>query len=166
MTSEAPRRLHPAAIVVDGAALDAAALRRHRARRDRARHAAGATRSCSRSPASPAALGIGYARWRKTTYWIDDGALHFRSGVFTPDEKIVPRARVQAVDTATGPLQRLFGVVELRVQVPGAADEDEIVLAAVTHEEAARLRQALGQPAPAAPDERVGSACATCCSPR
>jgi len=102
-----------------------------------------------------AGLGLGYARWRKTTYWLQDAALHFRSGIFTPDEKIVPRARVQAVDTATGPLQRLFGVVEVRVQVPGASDADEIVLAAVTHEEAARLRLALGQPAPAAPAERV-----------
>ena len=102
-----------------------------------------------------AGLGLGYARWRRTSYWLQDGALHFRAGLFTPDEKIVPRARVQSVDTATGPLQRLFGVVEVRVQVAGAADEDEIVLAAVTHEEAARLRLALGQPAPAPPDERV-----------
>jgi putative membrane protein len=103
------------------------------------------------------AISVVIARvsWRRTTYWIDDVALHLRSGVFTPDERIVPRARVQAVDTGAGPLQRLFGVVELRVQTPGASDDDEIVLTAVTHAEAARVRQALGQPAPSAPDERV-----------
>ena len=67
----------------------------------------------------------------------------------------MPRARVQPVDTSTGLLQRMFGVVELRVQVPGAADKDEVVLSAVTHEESARLCSALGQPEPAAPDERV-----------
>lgn len=98
---------------------------------------------------------IGYRRWAATTYWLDDVALHHRSGVFTPDTKLVPRARVQSVDTSTGVLQRLFGVVELRVQVAGASDEDEIVLTAVTHEEAARLRRALGQPEPRPPDERV-----------
>lgn len=94
-------------------------------------------------------------RWRHTTYWIDDVALHLRSGVFTPDERIVPRSRVQSVDTGAGPLQRLFGVVELRVQTPGATDKDEIVLTAVTQDEAARVRRALGQPAPSVPDERV-----------
>ena len=98
---------------------------------------------------------MGFVSWRSTTYWLDDVALHYRSGVFTPDERVVPRARVQAVDTATGPLQRILGVLELRVQVPGAADEDEVVLPAVTPAEAARLRSALGQAEPAAPDERI-----------
>jgi putative membrane protein len=154
MTSDVPRRLHHAAIVVAaigsalqlvGGALLVAIVR-------------------GGSPGTAAALALagiaasvvmGYVRWRTTTYWLDDVALHYRSGVFTPDERVVPRARVQAVDTATGLLQRLFGVVELRVQVPGAADKDEVVLPAVTHEEVARLCDALGQPEPAAPDERV-----------
>jgi putative membrane protein len=100
-------------------------------------------------------LATARVRWRHTTYWIDEVALHLRSGVFTPDERIVPRSRVQAVDTGAGPLQRLFGVVELRVQTPGAGDKDEIVLTAVTLEEAAQVRRALGQPAPSVPDERV-----------
>jgi putative membrane protein len=154
MTSDAPRRLHYAAIAVEavGSALQlvggivlVAVVR-------------GGTPGTA---AVLAALGIavsvavGYVRWSHATYWLDDVALHYRSGVFTPDEKVVPRARVQAVDTATGPLQRLFGVVELRVQVPGASDADEIVLHAITPAEAARLRRELGQPEPAAPDERV-----------
>ncbi|MDQ3723488.1 MAG: PH domain-containing protein, partial [Actinomycetota bacterium] len=154
MTSDAPRRLHHGAVVID-------------ALRSTMQLFAGVVLVAVVRGTPPGlafllalasiavGLGLGYARWRRTTYWLEDGALHLRSGVFTPDEKIVPRARVQSVDTAIGPLQRLFGVVEVRVQVPGAADEDEIVLAAVTQEEAARLRLALGQPAPAAPDERV-----------
>ncbi len=93
--------------------------------------------------------------WRATTYWVDDVALHYRSGIFTPDTKLVPLARVQSVDTANAVLQRLFGVLELRVQVAGASDEEEIVLSAVTYEEAARLRRALGQPEPAPPDAIV-----------
>jgi len=154
MTSETPRRLHVAAIAVDavrsalqlvfGAVLIAVVR--------------GGTPGIA---AGVAVLGIavsfaaGWCTWRRKTYWLDDVALHYRSGVFTPDEKVVPRARVQGVDTVTGPLQRLFGVVQLRVQVPGASDSDEIVLSAVTHEESARLRRALGQPEPAAPDARV-----------
>ena len=102
-----------------------------------------------------ASLVMGFVQWRATTYWLDDVALHYRSGVFTPDERVVPRARVQAVNTANGPLQRLFGVVELRVQIPGAGEDEEVALSAVTPAEAARLRVELGQAAPAAPDERV-----------
>ena len=154
MTSEARRRLHHAAVAIEGL-------------RSTMQLFAGVILVAVVRGTPPglavllalagiaAGLGLGYARWRRTSYWLQDGALRFRAGLFTPDEKIVPGARVQSVDTATGPLQRMFGVVEVRVQVAGAADEDEIVLAAVTHEEAARLRLALGQPAPAAPDERV-----------
>ncbi len=152
MTSEATRRQHPAAIAVQavraalqlfGGIVLVMIVRGS---------GPGTTAAFALAGIAGGAL-IGYLGWRTTTYWIDGPALHYRSGVFTPDEKIVPSARVQGVDTATGLLQRAFGVVELRVQVPGASDADEIVLAAVTHEEAARLRAALGQPAPAEPDE-------------
>jgi putative membrane protein len=156
MTSDPrPRRLHPAAIVVDAVG---AALRLVTSAVVVALIGSGGSSSTALTyGAAGIAVSIlgSWLSWRRTTYWLDDVALHLRSGVFTPDERIVPRARVQAVDTGAGLLQRLFGVVELRVQTPGAADEDEIVLTAVTHAEAALLRSALGQPEPAAPDERV-----------
>lgn len=154
MTSEAPRRLHRAAIAVDAvrAALQLVAgvlvlvL------------VQGGTPGLAAALAGGgigAGAAVGAVQWRRRSYWLDDVALHMRSGVFTPDEKVVPRNRVQGVDTVTGPVQRLFGVVELRVQVAGAASADEIVLSAVTHDEAARLRRELGQPEPAEPDARV-----------
>ncbi len=151
MTSEAPRHLHRAAIAVEAArsalqlfgGIVLVAIVRG--------SAPGTTAALALAGIAGSAL-IGWNVWRKTTYWLDGPALHFRSGVFTPDEKIVPVGRVQGVDTTTGLLQRIFGVVEVRVQVPGVSDADEIVLSAVTHEEAARLRDALGQPAPAEPD--------------
>jgi putative membrane protein len=154
MTSEAPRGLHYAAIAVDAV-------------RSALQFVGGAILIAIIRGESPgvagvmavlgiaASAGVSWVTWRHKSYWLDDVALHYRSGVFTPDESVVPRARVQAVDTARGPLQRLFGVVELRVQVAGASEEEEIVLTAVTHEEAARLRAALGQPAPAEPDAHV-----------
>jgi putative membrane protein len=155
MTSDPqPRHLHRAAIVVEAVS---ASLRLVSSVVLVALLGGGSALTALVLGAIGIAISVVMARvsWRHTTYWIDDVALHLRSGVFTPDERIVPRSRVQAVDTGAGPLQRLFGVVELRVQTPGAADEDEIVLTAVSHAEAARVRQALGQPPPSAPDERV-----------
>jgi len=154
MTSEPPRQLHVAAIVVDAV-------------RSMLQLVGGAVVIAivqGGTPGLAAVMAVGgigasgfvsWITWRRKTYWLDDVALHYRSGVFTPDEKVVPRARVQGVDTVTGPIQRLFGVVELRVQVPGASSSDEIVLAAVTRDEATRLRRELGQPEPAAPDARI-----------
>ena len=77
---------------------------------------------------------VGYVRWQATTYAVDGAALSFRSGVFSPDETIVPIARISAVDTVSGPVQRLFGVVELQVQVAGRA-KPEVTLRAVDEAE-------------------------------
>jgi putative membrane protein len=91
-----------------------------------------------------AAAAIGIARWQATTYRVDDRALHFRSGVFSPDETVVPLERIQAVDTIAGPIQRLFGVTGLHVQTPGGGEDGDVVLSALSARAAADLRAALG----------------------
>jgi putative membrane protein len=95
-------------------------------------------------------LAIGYARWRMTRYWVADGALHFRSGVFSPDTQVIPIGRIAAVDEVQGPIQRAFGVVALDVQTAGGGSGGEIRLPAVSRAEAAALRAELGH-APGAP---------------
>ena len=91
-----------------------------------------------------AAAAIGITRWRMTTYRVDDRALHFRSGVFSPDETVVPLERIQAIDTIAGPIQRLFGVTGLHVQTPGGGEDGDVVLSALSARAAAELRAALG----------------------
>jgi putative membrane protein len=91
-----------------------------------------------------AAAAIGIARWQATTYRVTDRALHFRSGVFSPDETVVPIDRVQAVDTIAGPVQRLFGVSGLQVQTSGGGEQAEVVLSALSDDRARELRAALG----------------------
>ena len=102
---------------------------------------------------------IGYVRWRHTTYSVAGEALHFRSGVISPDETSVPLGRIQAVDATQGPVQRLFGVQELHVQTAGGGSEGEIVLRAVSEAAAAQLRAIAGLPDPVArdlPEWRLG----------
>ena len=100
------------------------------------------------------ALGTGVVGWRTTSYSVAGGALRFQSGVLSPDETVVPVARVQAIDTVQGPLQRAFGVVELHVQTPGGGAAGEVVLRAVAPRDARALRAALGHAEPAAPAAR------------
>lgn len=92
------------------------------------------------------AAATGIVRWQATSYSVGPQALHFRSGVFSPDETVVPLARIQAVDTVTGPVQRLFGVTGLHVQTPGGGEDADVVLSALSADAAARLRAALGHP--------------------
>ncbi|HEX2071313.1 MAG TPA: PH domain-containing protein [Thermoleophilaceae bacterium] len=61
------------------------------------------------------AAWVGYMRWRAETYEIADGAIRHRSGIVSPDETVVPLARVHSIDTSQGPVQRLFGIYELHV---------------------------------------------------
>jgi putative membrane protein len=102
-------------------------------------------------------LVTGLVRWWTTAWWLDDTALHHRSGLVSRDEKAIPRARISSVDTVQGPLQRLFGVLELRVQTPGGGRSAELALRAVRRRDAEALRRALGHAAERArePDARM-----------
>jgi len=99
------------------------------------------------------AVTLGIARWRAETYTVVDGTIRHRRGLISREETVVPLARVHSIDTAQGPLQRLFGVHELHVQTAGGGARGEIVLRAVEPSEARRLRTVAGLPAdPVAPD--------------
>ena len=82
---------------------------------------------------------------------LDGNALHLRNGLLSRNEKVIPRERISSLDTTQGPLQRVFGVLELRVQTPGGGRHAEIVLRAVSRRDAETLRRALGHAAEAAP---------------
>jgi putative membrane protein len=102
-------------------------------------------------------LVVGIVRWRATTYVVDDRAVSVRTGVFSPDETVVPIQRISAVDTVAGPLQRLLGVVELQIQVAGSA-EPEIRLRPLARHDAEAVAAALGHPGATLrePDWRLG----------
>lgn len=79
-----------------------------------------------------------------TTWWVlDTSTVRLKTGVFSERIVSIPLERVQAVDTLRGPIQRLFGVVELHVQAAGGGAGGEIVLKAVTPADAEELRAAV-----------------------
>lgn len=98
------------------------------------------------------AVATGYVRWRAETYEIADAAIRHRHGVISPDETVVPLARIHSIDVTQGPVQRLFGVDELHVQTAGGGEKGEVVLRAVSPAETARLRTAAGLPEATATD--------------
>jgi putative membrane protein len=98
------------------------------------------------------ALVGGVLTWRSERYWVDDSGVHHRRGVLRTQLTTIPIERVQGVDTVRGPVQRLFGVLELRIQSAGGA-AGEVVLRALSPADADALRAALRVAGASAPAE-------------
>lgn len=69
--------------------------------------------------ALPVAAGYGYVSWRVTRYRLAAGDLQVESGVLVRQSRRVPLARLQAVDLVRGPVARVIGLAELRLEVVG-----------------------------------------------
>ena len=96
-----------------------------------------------------AAVAVGAAslvwtwiNWRRFTYAVTDSELVIERGILNRTRRSIPLERIQDVGIEQGPLSRLFGLAEVRVET-GGGDKDEAVLDSVTLAEAARLRGAL-----------------------
>ncbi len=81
--------------------------------------------------------------WRATTYRVSGGAFHFKQGVLQKSERSLPLERIQSVDTVQGVVQRVFGVVGVRVEAAGGGGEPEISLSALSRTAASALREEL-----------------------
>jgi putative membrane protein len=84
----------------------------------------------------------GFLSWRATTYEVSGGAFHLRHGVLQKNERTIPLEHVQSVDTVQGIIQRLCGVVEVRVETAGGgANEPDASLSALDRGAAEALRR-------------------------
>ena len=84
----------------------------------------------------------GFLSWRATTYQITGGAFRLRRGVLQKNERTIPLDHVQSVDTVQGIIQRLFGVVEVRIETAGGGtSEPDASLAALDRDAAEALRR-------------------------
>src|SRR3712207_786818 len=81
--------------------------------------------------------------WRATTYRVSGGAFHLKQGVLQKSERSLPLERIQSVDTVQGVVQRVFGVVGVRIEAAGGGGEPEISLSALSRPAAGALREEL-----------------------
>ena len=107
--------------------------------------------------AGVALLGVlsavwGVLSWQTTTYRVSGGAFHFKRGVLQKSERSLPLDHVQSVSTVQGIVQRLFGVVEVRVEAAGGGGEPEISLPALSQSAARTLREELTSTRRASPE--------------
>ena len=84
------------------------------------------------------------ASWWVFRYEVAGGELRVRSGLIARQERTVPLERVQTVDTGESPLQRVLGVVQVRIETAaGGGRGSDVTLEALTRDDAAALRQRL-----------------------
>jgi putative membrane protein len=88
----------------------------------------------------PFFAGIG--RWFRFTYSIEGTTLKVNEGLFVRKKVTVPKNRVQSVDITAGVIQRLFGLVSVKVKTAGN-DEAAVDLTAVKSEEARLIVETL-----------------------
>jgi putative membrane protein len=81
-------------------------------------------------------------RWTRFWYRVDGRTLVVRGGLVQRWERTLPPARIQSVDVVQKLTHRVFGVVELRVEVVGGQGT-EAALVALARDEAAALRALL-----------------------
>lgn len=83
-----------------------------------------------------------WINWRRFTYAVTPHELVIERGILSRTRRSIPLERIQDVGIERGPLSRLFGLAEVRVET-GGGEKDEAVLDSVSLAEADRLRGAL-----------------------
>jgi putative membrane protein len=102
--------------------------------------------------------------WRRFTFEVRGGELRVHSGVLERQERTVPLERIQAMDIHETPLQRLLGVVGMRIETAaGGSAAADVKIEALTRTEAEQLRRRLGaiERAPRTPATGVTGGVAT-----
>jgi putative membrane protein len=87
-------------------------------------------------------LFASWLRWRTFTYQILPGQLVIARGLVHRTRRSIPAERIQDVSIKQGPVSRLFGLAEVRVET-GSGEADEGRLDSVSLSEAHRLREVL-----------------------
>ncbi|MCA1032959.1 PH domain-containing protein [Bacillus timonensis] len=88
-------------------------------------------------------LITGILFWYRYTYRIEDGELRIEYGVFIHKKRYIPIERIQSISVSAGIIQRAFKLVKLQVETAGGGLEAEVVLTAITEEEAKQLKELL-----------------------
>ncbi len=93
--------------------------------------------------------------WYRFRYLLTDDEIVVRTGLLFRRERHIPYVRIQDVRMVQGPLQRLFGVAELRIETGGGEEAEAAmrVLSTGAIEEIRQRHAMASAKAPAAPEE-------------
>ncbi|WP_165822689.1 PH domain-containing protein [Paenibacillus montanisoli] len=84
-----------------------------------------------------------YLFWKNFTYIFEDDLLIINSGMLFKSSRVIALHQIRNIDLRVSLLQRLFGVVELRMDAEGGEKESLLKFAAVTRNEVERIKSLL-----------------------
>lgn len=87
-------------------------------------------------------VGTSFISWQYFRYGISDRQIQIRSGFINKQERSVSFERIQAVDIEEAPLDRLFGVVRVRIETAAGGDsaQSDVRIEALKRDDAEALR--------------------------
>jgi putative membrane protein len=86
----------------------------------------------------------GILAWHRFTYRVEAGELRIEQGIVNHQRRYIPVERIQTFDSSQGLLQRLLGVVSVRVETAGGGGASpEVSPPGVSQADSEQLRQAL-----------------------
>ncbi|MBT2661410.1 PH domain-containing protein [Bacillus sp. ISL-45] len=92
-------------------------------------------------------LVYGVLSWYRFTYRIEQGELRIEYGLIVRKKRYIPFDRIQSLDLSEGILQRLFGLVKVKVETAGSGgmglQDGEAVLTAITKQDAQEIHDYL-----------------------
>ncbi|WP_369385698.1 PH domain-containing protein [Mesobacillus boroniphilus] len=92
-------------------------------------------------------LVYGVLSWYRFTYRIEQGELRIEYGLIVRKKRFIPFDRIQSLDLSEGILQRLFGLVKVKVETAGSGgmglQDGEAVLTAITKQDAQAIHDYL-----------------------
>ncbi|MBO9128820.1 PH domain-containing protein [Bacillus sp. 165] len=81
--------------------------------------------------------------WKRFLYEIQTDQLSVEYGLFMRKRRFIPKERIQSIQEAEDIIHRIFGLVKLQIETAGGSGEPEVVLGAVTREQAEKIRKEL-----------------------
>nr|WP_305120912.1 PH domain-containing protein [Saccharibacillus sp. JS10] len=93
--------------------------------------------------------------WKRFTYEEAEDRITIRKGIIQRSEKIIYYSRIHSVSQEQPLIQRLLGVVQLKIETPGGKSEGDATLPVLRRQEAERLQHVLNERSAAASQSPV-----------
>lgn len=91
-------------------------------------------------------LSSGLIKWRRFSYWFEDGELRIESGLFVRKKRYIPFERIQSLNYTEGIFHRPFGLVKVQIATAASSGgEAEAELTAVTREDAEIIKKRIAE---------------------
>ncbi|UCZ54843.1 PH domain-containing protein [Bacillus shivajii] len=88
-------------------------------------------------------LGNGIIRWWTFRYQLFENEIKIKHGLIFRKNRYIRKEKIQSIDINAKLLQRIFGLVEVRIETAGGGDEPEFKITALKKHEAAMIKEQL-----------------------